>query len=136
LGEVRLSTSGSVSGDYFGTPFSATGSLTASAEVDGFYLGPVFRFPLGDKMEVLGRVGAYFWQVDTTASASGSLTYAGTTYVGSATANASDDGTDAYFGVGVSYKLNDRIQLGVDWTRFDIDGVDVDNFGARVKVGF
>lgn len=136
LGKVKISTSGTVSGTYYGSPFSATGTLSASAEVDGFYLGPVFRLPVSDKLEVFGRAGAYFWSVDTVASASGSLTYAGTTYTGGATAQETDNGTDAYYGVGASYKINDRVSVGLDWTRFDIDGTDVDNIGARVKIGF
>lgn len=136
LGKAKLSTSGTVSGTYYGAPFSATGTLNASAEVDGFYLGPVVRLPVSDKFEVFGRAGAYFWNLDTVASASGSLTYAGTVYAGGVTAKATKDGTDAYYGVGANYKLNDRVSVGLDWTRFDIDGTDVDNIGARVKVSF
>ncbi|MDP1683438.1 MAG: outer membrane beta-barrel protein [Burkholderiales bacterium] len=136
LGKASLSSSGSVSGTYYGSPFTATGTLGASAEVDGFYLGPVFRYPVTEKIEILGRVGAYIWEADLKASASGSLVYAGTTYAGNVSASKTEKGTDAYYGLGLNYKLNDRIGVGMDWTRFDIDGTDVDNISARLKISF
>lgn len=136
LGKASASASGSLSGTLYGAPFTSTGTLNFSAEVDGFYLGPVFRLPVTEKIEVFGRVGAYIWEADTKASASGSFVYQGTTYAANGSASKTEKGTDAYYGLGLNYKLNDRIGVGMDWIRFDIDGVDVDNISARLKISF
>ena len=132
LGKASLAAS-SLSGSYSGATITATG-LAASTEVDGFYLGPVFRLPITEKVEVYGRLGAYIWEADIKASAT-SLVYGGTTYAGGSV-SATENGTDAYYGIGLNYKLNDRIGVGMDWTRYDVVGVDVDNLSARLKISF
>lgn len=131
LGEA--SASGTASGTLYGTAYTATG-LTASDEVDGYYLGPVVTFPVGGNFEVQGRLGVYSWKGDIKLSFT-SLTYGGTSYSGGS-ASDSHDGSDAYFGLGVAYKFSNNMSLGADWTRFDIDGTDVDVFGARLKYNF
>lgn len=127
------SVTGTASGTFYGKSFTATG-LTLSDEVDGYYLGPVITFPLVDNFEVQGRIGVYSWTGDTKASFT-SLAYGGTTYSGTSIST-SHDGSDVYYGFGVAYKVSKNVSLGADWTRFDIDGTDVDVFGARLKYSF
>lgn len=136
LGTASISATGTVSGTYYGSPYSATGTLAASAEVDGFYLGPVLSLPFADKFEAYARAGVYFWDSDEKASASGTLTYAGITYAGDVTASSSSDGSDPYYGIGAAYKATESVAVGADWTRYDIDGIDVDVLGARLKYSF
>lgn len=136
LGTASVSASGTISGTYRGKPISATGTLSASSEVDGYYLGPVLSLPMGDKFEAYARAGVYFWNADSKASATGTLTYAGTTYPVGATATANDSGNDAYYGIGVAYKATKNVSVGADWTRYAVDKTDVDVIGARLKYAF
>ncbi len=136
LGTASASATGTVSGTYYGSAYSATGTFTASAQVDGFYLGPVLSQTFADKFEAYARAGVYFWDSDEKASASGTLTYAGTTYAGNVSATRSRDGNDSYFGIGATYKATKDVAIGVDWTRYDIDGIDVDVLGTRLKFSF
>jgi len=136
LGTASISASDTVTGTYYGKPYSSTGSASASSEVDGYYLGPVISLPMGDKFEAYARAGVYFWNADSKMSASGTLTYAGTTYAAGATATRSDSGNDGYYGIGAAYKATKNVSVGADWTRYDIGGVDVDNIGARLKYAF
>lgn len=136
LGTASIGTSGTVTGTYYGNPYSATGTLSASSEVDGYYLGPVLSLPVGDKFEAYARAGVYFWNANSKMSATGTLTYAGTTYTGGTTATTSDNGNDAYYGIGAAYKATKNVSVGADWTRYDIGGVDVDVIGVRLKNAF
>ncbi len=138
LGTASVGATGTVSGTYYGSPFSATGTLAASAEVDGFYLGPVLNLPFAfaDKFEVYARAGVYFWDLDAKASASGTLTYDGITYAGGVTASRNRDGNDTYYGIGAAYKATENVSVGADWTRYDIDGIDVGVLVARLKYSY
>lgn len=136
LGQASISASGSASGTYYGSPFSATGTLSATAEADGYYIGPRFTYPLNKDLGVYGKVGVYFWDLKATASASGSLTYKGTTYAANASASATDDGSDPYWGFGLNYRLNDRFSVRGEFTRYEVSDTDVDNLGVTLVVKF
>lgn len=134
LGKASQTGTGTVTGTLYGSPFSATGTFTGTYEVDGFYLGPVLSLPVADRLELNARAGVYFWDLDVRATAA-SFTYGGTTYTG-VTASGSDDGEDFYFGIGATYNATKNIAVGADWTRYDIDGTDVDVLSARLKYNF
>ncbi len=136
LGTASISAPVSGSGTYYGSPFSYTGTLAASAEVDGFYLGPVLSLPFADKFEAYARAGVYFWDLDAKLSASGTVTYNGITHPVGVTVSDSMDGNDPYYGIGAAYKATEKVSVGADWTRYDIDGIDVDVLGARLKYSF
>lgn len=131
LGEA--SASGTITGTLYGKSITATG-INLSDEVDGYYFGPVVTFPVSENFEVQGRLGVYSWEGDIKGSFT-SLTYGGTTYSGTSLST-SHDGSDAYYGLGVAYKFSKNVSLGADWTRFDIDDIDTDVFGARLKYSF
>ena len=97
-------------------------TVRATAEVDGFLFGAVGRIPVGP-IEIAPRVGLYRWDVK------------GKVFLnGAQIDSADDDGTDVYFGVGAQYVITKQFHVGAHWTRFDIDGDDVDVF--EIKVGF
>lgn len=108
-----------------GTASYSAGTGRASADVDGFYLGPVLSLPLADKFELNARAGVYFWHADVEGTIGGTPVYAG-----------SDNGEDLYFGIGATYNATKNIAVGVDWTRYDIDWADVDVVSARLKYNF
>ncbi len=137
LGEVTATATGNYSGTYNGAPFTATGTVNLEAETDGFYFGPQVSFPVTDRLDLYAKVGLFSWDVDVKAIASGSLTYGGTVYAGSSEATASDDGTDVYFGAGLSYDVTDIITVKADWTRFnDVSDTDIDFIAAGLVFKF
>jgi hypothetical protein len=121
LGKATATYSSAISGTINGTPFSATGTINAQAQADGFYFGPILSLPVTDNFSVYAKSGFFIWDIDTSASATGTLTYGGTIYAGSVEATASDDGTDAYFGAGLAYDITKTLSVKTEWTRFQID---------------
>lgn len=134
LGEATATYSGAVSGTINGTPFSATGTIRAQAEADGFYFGPILSLPVTDKFSIYAKAGLFIWDVDTSASAAGTLTYGGNVYAGSGEATVSDNGTDAYFGAGIAYDVTQTLSVKTEWTRFQIDS-DSDSVVDFVSAG-
>ena len=120
MGEASASGTGSLSGTYNGSAFSSTGTFNATAEGQALYLGPELSLPLMDnKLNLRLRGGVLQWRVDADISATGSLTYGGTTYAGSATASDSKDGTNFYAGGGASYSVTDNIDVRADYTHLN-----------------
>lgn len=136
LGEASVSASGGISGTYYGIPFTATGTLSAKSEVNGWSLGPKFTLPLGKQADLYGKVGYYFWDADTAASFSGTVVFGGVTYAAGASAKVSSSGEDPYYGVGFAYRFTDRVGLLVDYTRYTVDTVDVDTLGVGLTIKF
>ena len=136
LGEFSASGSGSVSGTYSGTPYTATGTFSAKSDAKGWFLGPKFTLPLSKKMDLYGKVGYYFWDSDTTFSASGTFTIGGVTYAGGVSAKASTSGDDPYYGVGLAYRFTDRIGIQADFTRYSIQDTDVDMLALGLTFKF
>lgn len=137
LGETSIGSSAASSGTLYGKPYTFTGTLTATAETDGYYIGPIVSLPFSDKCEAYAKIGVYVWDLDADATATGTLTYDSVVYAGSVQASASDDGTDLYYGLGTSYDITDKFTVRADWTRYDIESDDVDLFavGAVFKFG-
>jgi len=133
LGEVSATISGGFTGTYQGLPISATGTLTASAESDGFYFGPQLNIPATDALDFYVKAGYLAWDMDSTATASGTMTYAGTVYAVNETATVSDDGYDPYLGLGLSFDVSNTWSVKADWVRYiDVDESDIDVFAAGV----
>ncbi len=116
FGEVDISAESDGTG-FFWSP----GPVTAAADTTGFTLGLKGVIPIQSNFEIYGRAGANRWDVD--------YDYADTSGVFSD----SDDGTDAYFGIGASFLLQ-NISLGASFTRFDIADTDVDVIAAAIEV--
>lgn len=127
LGSASASTSGTVSGTYYGKPFSATGTLNASGDADGWLLGVRLNLPVNDKFSVNARAGLYNWNADVNAVASGSLTYDGTAYAGNVSASKKFSGTDPYYGIGANYNITKQLGVGIGYSRFDLDDIGVKN---------
>lgn len=98
-----------------------TAAYSGDAEVDGFALSLVGSYPVTEKFSVLGRVGAYTWDVDSD----------GSTTVGATLVNldVDDDGTDINFGVGAQYDFNKNFGLRAEYEVFsDVGDEDDINF--------
>lgn len=94
----------------YSTP--AGSPVRSSADADGFLLSVVGTLPVSDTVAIFGKVGAFVWNVDATAS---------TTL---ATVSASGDGTDLGYGLGAKWQINKSIGLRAEWERFQNLSVD------------
>ncbi|MDO8959327.1 MAG: outer membrane beta-barrel protein [Rhodocyclaceae bacterium] len=136
LGSVSATASGTVTGTYYGSPFSATGTLNASADANGWLLGVRGNLPINEKFSLNARLGWFNWDADAKATASGTLTYGGTVYAGNVTATGSDSGTDIYYGLGANYNVTKQVGVGVGYTKFKLDDVKVDSWDINVNYRF
>lgn len=137
LGKATVDASASSSGTINGKPITFVGTLNAKVEADGFYYGPKLSYPVTEQFDIFAKAGLFSWDADAEAIASGNLTYNGIVYAGSVTATASDDGTDFYGGLGLSYDLTDMVTLEAEWTRYtDVADSDVDFIGAGLVFKF
>ena len=131
-GEVSASLSGDESGTFQGKTYSASGTVTVKAKTDTSYLfglkysGKIGSYPLSLNM----KAGQLFWDVDYIASASGTITYGGTTYSGSITEETllAVDGSDLYFGIGMSYELSNNSSIDLDYISTEINGSDINGY--------
>ena len=119
---------GEASATYVATaPTAAT--LAASADGTAVSAAVVGIYPLGERVEIFGKIGLYRWDVDGTATA----------VVGGASVSASDsdDGIDVMFGAGVGYNFTDNIGVRIEWERYnDLSDADVDMFSVGAVYGF
>lgn len=137
---------GPVSGSYAGIPYSYTagaqGDLNLNTEVEGFTLGGLFSYPFTEKASVYAKAGVYFWDMETTGSGevtNGNLTINGTTYnsgFGAFTTSVSDDGNDLFYGVGLEYDFTDAMSVRADYTAYEAANIDIDAYGAALKINF
>lgn len=81
--------------------------VRVSLKADGFTLGGVGSIPLGERFDVFGRVGAFFWDGDADLN--------GVT-------QATPEDTNLYLGLGVRFDLNERFSITGDGSRYDLDG--------------
>lgn len=76
----------------------------------------VFTLPVSDRFDLNGRVGLLHWSVDATNSSS------------------DDSGTDLSVGVGLQYKLNESLSVGIDYDAYRLG--ERDTQVATLALGF
>lgn len=86
------------------------GIQDVSVEADGPTLGLELGVPLGEYLSVHARGGVVFWDAEGTVNGFG----------------IEDEGEDAFYGVGVRYRLSPNLSVVGAWERFELDDVDVD----------
>jgi len=74
------------------------------SEVEGFTLATALTIP---KIGIFGKVGAFFWDKDST-----------TVPLGFDPVSASETGTSLMFGVGGRYPLTEKFGIGLEWDRY------------------
>lgn len=99
--------------------YSVAGTTIATADAKGWYAGPRLTFAVTDKLDAYARAGVFFWEAE--ASALG--------------ITVSDDGSDAYYGLGAAWNFTDKVSAGLDWTRYDTDS-EIDVISAKLKFNF
>jgi len=133
--DMTATVSDSSSGTLNGKAYSADGSLTLTGETDTSYiLGIKYATPVNDKFNLYGKAGMMFWDTKGVVSAAGTLTYGGTTYSGSTNATFyQNDGSDAYYGAGGSYKVDKVTSINVEYSKLKIDGEDADGLSIAIE---
>ncbi|MEW6119354.1 MAG: outer membrane protein transport protein [Pseudomonadota bacterium] len=104
------------------------GTLYTDAETKGWTLAAVGSYPVTEKVALMGKVGAAYLLTNARAVATGTG--------GTAAGSWEDDRYDPYYGLGVSYKLFDNMDLRAEWDRFDTDDTDIDLVTAGFAVRF
>jgi OOP family OmpA-OmpF porin len=89
------------------------------ADAYGVAFDVVGYLPLGNNFNLMGKLGIFSWTVDVDFL------------------NATDDGTDLTYGLGVQYDFNNRFSIRGEWEEFtDVSGSDISLLSAGVLYTF
>ncbi len=103
----------------------SAGSIASNADVSAFAFNVVAAFPVGDRFDVLGKVGFGLWKIeDVTESVAPSLVTTTTDYI---------SGSGLSYGVGANYKLSDSLKLRAEYDVIEVVGdLELRSFSAGV----
>ena len=93
----------------------------ASLDADTWSLVAVGTLPFTDNFSGYAKAGFHSWDADLSAPGIG---------------RASDDGTDPTYGLGLQYRFSDAFALRGEYSRFEMDDVDVDLAQVQVRFDF
>lgn len=116
FGEYTVSGNSDGSGSFW-----FAGPVEATAEATGILLGVKGIYPVQENFEIYGKAGINSWDTDNDFTDS------------CCTVSASDDGTDAYFGVGATYVI-ENVGLSLGFTRFDVSDTDLDILSLGIEI--
>jgi opacity protein-like surface antigen len=105
--------------------FTGVALEDASVEVDGIELAVVASAPLSDSASIFGRIGIFMWDADFTIDT-----------VSFGSISDSDDGSDPFFGAGVSFGVSQTVTLNVEYVAYEASDGDIDYLGAGLAVSF
>lgn len=80
--------------------------VEVSLKADGFTLGITGSLPLGERLSMFGRAGAFFWDGDADING---------------ISQARPEDTNLFLGIGLSYDLTRKFVLTGDWTRYELE---------------
>lgn len=113
-----------------------TGALTYKAEVDGFYFGPTFSYPVNNQISVNARLGFYRWEANQHVFFSAAGTMDGTAVAAGGSTIANTIKTDNYLGFGATYKVSKNVGINLNYTECKIDSFRVRNYVVGAKYSF
>ncbi|MDN3653788.1 outer membrane beta-barrel protein [Thalassotalea ponticola] len=136
LGELKFSELYSLAiPSYPGVPIETfDNQISGSLEVDGYILNAVVSYPVLDKFSLYAKAGVFMWDTDfnsTLNQISNNPEIPSQSY----SLSDSNDGSDLFYGAGVSYEWN-RISLRVEYELFDVDGDEVDSLSIGATYNF
>jgi len=123
-GEATLSGN---NGDRFvddGVTYELTTTATVKVEVKSYGLAGVYKLNKINEITPFVKLGFYKWDADATVNA------------GTVSGSASTDGTDTFYGVGLSYPLSDTVNVRTEFERYDLDGYDSDYMSVGISQNF
>ena len=92
-----------------------------SLEADTVSLVAVGTLPFTDRFSGYAKAGFHSWDAEVSAPGIG---------------RASDDGTDPTYGLGLQYRFTDTFALRGEYSRFEMEDVDVDLAQVQVRFDF
>ncbi|HUH89937.1 MAG TPA: outer membrane beta-barrel protein [Lysobacter sp.] len=95
--------------------------LPGKVEADSAYLTAVGTLPFTENFSGYAKAGFHAW--DAKARIPG-------------VANAKDDGTDPTYGLGLQYRFTDNVALRGEYSRFEMDDIDVDLAQVQLRFDF
>ena len=120
-GEVSASMSGGESGTLYGQTYTVSGTVSVKAKSDSSYMLGLKYSGGNGPLSINIKAGQLFWDIDYTADINGTITYDGTAYSVSTSLDIeSADGSDPYFGFGMSYALSNNSSLDFDYISSEI----------------
>ena len=97
---------------------ASAGGRTVNGTIDGYALtaATVFRLPISNEFGILGKLGAYMWEVEATVTGAGF--------------SVEDDDTDLLVGVGADFRINKSVSLVAGYDHYN-DAGKVVHIGLR-----
>ena len=120
-GEVSASVADGTSGTINGKAYTVNAVATVKAKTDTTYMLGLKYSGGNGPLSINIKSGLLFWDIDYTADINGTITYDGTAYSVSTSLDIeSKDGSDPYFGFGMSYALSNNSSLDFDYISSEI----------------
>ena len=91
-------------------------------DLEGWMVGADAYMPVGRWVSLTGRAGFMSWESKIDFGLPG--------------VEDSDSGTDPFYGAGLEFNLGRRVGMEASYTRFDVDGSDVDFAAAAFRIRF
>ncbi len=91
-------------------------------DLEGWMIGADGYLPLGRWVSLIGKAGFMSWESKIDFGLPG--------------VEDSDSGTDPFYGAGLELNLGRRVGMEASYTRFDVDGNDVDFAAAALRIRF
>ena len=114
------------------------GTAKIKAEVDPLiFIGAKFTYPIAQRLNVNGVIGQVWWDVAYEGEALVSGSYGGNTFnIGERLSFGSDDGSDVYYGFGVSYEITNQVSADLEFFEAEVDDTDFEAYGAGLTYKF
>lgn len=91
-------------------------------EANSAYLTAVGTLPFTDKFSGYAKAGFHRWDLDTA--------------VPGLTNSTDDSGSDPTYGLGLQYRFNDKVALRTEYSRFEVEDIDLDLAQLQVRFDF
>ena len=89
---------------------------------DTITVGALLRGKVGKTADVFLKLGMHSWDIELTQDGAGVI--------------GRDDGTDIFYGFGVSVKTTDNLSIGARYNVYDLDGDDVTMLSINAQLSF
>jgi OmpA-OmpF porin, OOP family len=104
----------------------AAGTITTdlSAELKGFTAGVKASYPINDSVNLFAKLGLFAWQADMSGVVQTQITnIAGEVFQDMEVYAESDNGTDAFYGIGASYRIK-QVEFTAEYEVYKSSGDD------------
>lgn len=125
MGEAKLTGNNGDTFAFKGTTYTFTANnVVIKQEAKTYGISGVLKLPINDTVTPFAKVGFHKW--DATSS------------IASSAGNASldDDGTDPFYGLGLSVSVTDNINVRAEFEHFEFDSEDADYASIGVAYSF